>query len=84
MAAHRQHLVTPFVAVYFHVVADAVGREQAVNAARVEAALGGQPIQHLIGVVEQALGLFPTTSSSRMRGYLPASDQVMKNGVQSM
>ena len=26
----------------------------------------------------------PTTSSSRMRGYFPASDQVIKNGVQSM
>lgn len=84
MATHRQHLAALFVAVHFHVVADAVGREQTVNAARVEATLGRQPIQHLIGVVEQALGLFPTTSSSRMRGYLPASDQVMKNGVQSI
>jgi peroxiredoxin len=40
--------------------------------------------QHFLRVLEQAVAASPTISSSRMAGYLPASSQVAKNGVQSI
>ncbi|MNE80772.1 hypothetical protein D3C80_1773730 [compost metagenome] len=52
VTADHQHLVAVFVAIHLDVVTDAVGREQAVDAARIEAAVGGQHIQHLVGIGE--------------------------------
>ncbi len=57
VVADRQNMSTGFVAINFDVIANAVRREQAHHATRIQQFLGAQFIQHIIGVFKQTLRL---------------------------
>ena len=79
-----QHLAR-VVGVDLDVVADRVGREEAVDAARGQPLLVDHPVEHLLRVVvELARGLARGRGLLRMSGNLPFISQALKNGCQSM
>ena len=78
-------VVAPCSRLQHDVVADAVRRPQAEHRLRRQPFLRDDAIEHLRAHRETTrVACLPTTASVRIAGYLPASSQAWKNGVQSM
>ena len=84
MMADGDNMRARLILIDFNVVDDAVGGENAHHAARRQAAVGAQPIQHGVGVGEQALRLLAHHLILRDTWVFACQRPVIKKGVQSI